>query len=225
MLEAIGQVLPQAIAVAVSPMPLVALVVLMIGGDRKAAFVWAFGWMVAVFVGLGIGTLLAGTGPGAATTGTDGRTGPDWLALVIGILFWALSLRSFRHMPKKGEIPAEPRWMKGVSAMKPIAALGLVFVILLINPKNTAVYLSVGPVVAANTTGVTEAVATILIITLIASCTPIIVALIPAFMGSKADSVLNDMHDWLIRHNSLILAVLFLILGASRLGHFLTSLA
>lgn len=74
MLETIGQVLPQAIAVAVSPMPLVALVVLMIGGDRKAASVWAFGWMLAVFVGLGIGTLLAGTGPGRPLLApTDGR--------------------------------------------------------------------------------------------------------------------------------------------------------
>ena len=93
----IGGLLPIAIGVAISVMPIVAAVVLMtsVGGTRKA---WAFtsGYFVAV---LGLTLLIAIVGQQADTGNGDGsgsgvRSGIQ-LLLGVGLLF--LSYRNFRN--------------------------------------------------------------------------------------------------------------------------------
>lgn len=224
MLDVIGQVLSQAVAVAVSPMPLVALLVLMIAGNRAMAWVWAFGWLLAVFAGISVGALLGGSSAGMAATGDSGHRGINWTAFVFAALFFWLAWRNLSHRPHKGEPVETPRWVEGLEKMTWYAALGLVMLLMLVNAKNTAIYLSMGATVASAQLGFTDAVITILIITVISSLTAIIVVLLPAILGKRADHVLAEMNTWLMRNNSLILGILFLILGASQLGHALQTI-
>ena len=83
--EAIGQVLPLAIVVAFSPMPIVAVVLMLVSARARTngpAFV--LGWLLGVGVVGGI--ILAVSGPVDASDSGQPATWVDWLKLVLGVL-------------------------------------------------------------------------------------------------------------------------------------------
>ena len=105
---AIGQSLPVAVGVLVSPLPIVA-VVLMLVGERARANAPAFvvGWFLAVLAVVGVVALLAGSAPPDA----DGPAAwTSWLKIVLGALLLLLSVRQWRGRPRGGaEPPASSR--------------------------------------------------------------------------------------------------------------------
>jgi len=44
-------------------------------------------------------------------------------------------------------------------------------------------------------------------------------------MGSRASKILGELHNWMARENTVIMAVLCLIIGAKLIGDAITSLA
>ncbi|ANS79934.1 hypothetical protein SGUI_2538 [Serinicoccus hydrothermalis] len=97
MLQVIGASLPSVVAVAVSPMPLVGLLFLLIGRGRGAAALWTLGWFAATLLGIGLGAALGASSAGRASSG--GEDGVNWAAWVFAVLFLVLSYRSFAGMP------------------------------------------------------------------------------------------------------------------------------
>ncbi|MFV0407658.1 MAG: GAP family protein [Propioniciclava sp.] len=225
MLEVIGQVMTQAVAVDVSPMPLAALLVLLISGRRPVATMAAIGWFVAVFIGVAAGALLGESSAGEAATGTDGSTGINWIAFVFAAFFLLLAWQHLRSIPRRGETAPTPGWIEGMTKLPWFAAFGLITALVLINAKNTAIYLSMGSAVAAAGLGPVTAAISVAVIAFIASLSAFAIVLVPVFLGEdRADRVLARMNSWLIQNNSLILGVLFLILGANQMGKALQSL-
>jgi Sap, sulfolipid-1-addressing protein len=90
--EAIGQLLPFAVGVAVSPMPIVAVVLMLV--TRRARTngpAFLVGWIAGIAI-LGA-ILLAIAGPASASD--DGRPAAwvDWLKLVLGLLLLLVAAR------------------------------------------------------------------------------------------------------------------------------------
>lgn len=108
---AIGQSLPVAVGVLISPLPIVAVVLMLVSGRAKAnAFAFLVGWFVAV----GAVTLLVATLAGAATPDDDGP--PLWAAIlkiVLGVLLLLLAVKQWRGRPRAGvEPPALGGWRR-----------------------------------------------------------------------------------------------------------------
>src|SRR6476646_1772182 len=83
--EAIGQILPLAVVVAFSPMPIVAVVLMLVSARARVngpAFV--LGWILGVGVVGGI--ILAVSGPADASDNGQPATWVDWLKLLLGAL-------------------------------------------------------------------------------------------------------------------------------------------
>src|SRR4029453_17231036 len=99
---AIGQSLPLAIGVAVSPISIIA-VVLMLTTPRARANGPAFvlGWLL----GLGVvgAVVLALAGPGGASEEGQPAAWVSWLKLVLGVLLLLVAAQQFRRRPHEGE--------------------------------------------------------------------------------------------------------------------------
>jgi len=108
--EAIGQSLPLAVGVALSPVPIIA-VVLMLTTERARSNGPAFvlGWLL----GLGVvgAIVLAVAGPGGASEAGQPAAWVSWLKLVLGVLLLLVAARQFRGRPHEGEEAALPKWM------------------------------------------------------------------------------------------------------------------
>src|SRR6266700_1576835 len=139
--NAISAILPQAIGVAISPVPIIA-VILMLFSQRARSNGSAFllGWVLALIVVGSIVLLLANLGKIAAE-GTP-STLAYVLKLLLGLLFLLLAIRQWRGRPKAGEEPQMPKWMATIDTFTAGKAFGLAALLAGVNPKNLALTLA-----------------------------------------------------------------------------------
>ncbi|MGN6241070.1 MAG: GAP family protein [Cellulosimicrobium cellulans] len=220
---AIGQSLPVAVGVLISPLPIVAVVLMLVSGRAKAnAFSFLVGWFVAV----GAVTLLVATLAGAATPDDEGP--PLWAAIlkiVLGVLLLLLAVKQWRGRPRAGVEPPAPKWMSAIDAFTPVKAAGLAVLLGAVNPKNLLLVVSGGAAIASAAPADTNAqVVASVVFALVASlgvATPVFIYL---FMGSRAATMLDELKAWMIHNNAVIMAVLLLVLGAKMLGDGISAL-
>jgi len=214
--SAIGQILPLAIGVAISPIPIVAVILMLLSKKAGAnSLSFLIGW-IAGLTAVGVVVLSLGW----ATT-TDSGSANDavlWGKVAIGVVFLFLALRNWHKRPKKGEEPAIPKWMGGIDDMKPGLALGLGIALSAINPKNLALTLSAAATINSAGLSTSEEYIVLAVFVLIAITTVALPVISYYGFRSKADATLPGVKDWLLEHNAAIMTVIFLVLGAKILG-------
>jgi threonine/homoserine/homoserine lactone efflux protein len=221
---AIGQILPLAVGVAVSPMPIAACV-LLLATPRARVIGPAFllGWIAGIAI---VGTIvMLVAGPSDASDAGGPATWVNWLKLVLGVLLLLVAVRQWRSQPK-GDAPAEaPKWMGALEKLTPVKALAAAFVLAGVNPKNLLIIIAAGVAVAQ--TGIPsgdQAIAWI-VFTIIAAIGVAAPVVIYFALGDRAKAILDGLKVWLIRHNTAVLAVLFLIIGFKLIGDAITGFA
>ena len=221
---AIGQSLPVAVGVLISPLPIVAVVLMLVSGRAKAnAFSFLVGWFLAV----GAVTLVVALLAGAAADGED--TGPPlWAAIlkiVLGLALLLLAVKQWRGRPRDGVEPPAPKWMAAIDGFTPPKAAGLAVLLGAVNPKNLLLVVSGGVAIATAAGDDTNAkVVAAIVFALVASvgvATPVFIYL---FTGDRAAAMLDGLKTWMIRNNAVIMAVLLLVLGAKMLGDGIANL-
>ena len=106
---AIGDILGLAAGVAVSPLPIVAMILLLATPRGRAnGILFGVGWLVGLAV-LGA-VVLALAGPADASAGGEPAAWTGWLKLLLGVLALLLALRQWRARPAEGAEPEMPRW-------------------------------------------------------------------------------------------------------------------
>jgi hypothetical protein len=221
--QAIGQSLPFAIGVALSPIPIIAVVLLLTtprAGTNGPAFV--AGWLLGLGVVGAIVLLLAG--PADAGTAGAPATWVGWLKLALGVLLLLLAVREFRARPREGEEPAMPKSMGALGKLKPGAALGLAAGLAGANPKN--LLLAVGGAVAIAQTGISgsQQVSAYVLFALIATIGVGIPVGIYVVMRDRSQALLARLNDWMAHNNATIMSVLCLIIGVKLIGDAISAL-
>jgi threonine/homoserine/homoserine lactone efflux protein len=222
--QAIGQVLSFGVGVALSPIPIIA-VVLMLATPRGRVNGPAFlgGWIVGLAVVGAIVLLVAG---GASAT-SDGKpaTWISVLKIVLGLLLWMLAARQWRGRPHAGDAPQLPGWMKAIDDFTPGRSAAMAVALSAINPKN--LLLTVGAAAAIAQTGASTAgqIVALAVFVLIATVGVALPVGIYYFMSDRAGKILGTLRDWMARENATIMAVLCLIIGAKLIGDAISALA
>jgi Kef-type K+ transport system membrane component KefB len=106
--QAIGDILPLAIGVAISPVPIIAIV-LMLGTPRARGngIAFAIGWVAGLTLA---GAIMLAIASGNATTGSgEPETWVSLLKVVLGTLFLLLALKQWRGRPAPGQEAAMPK--------------------------------------------------------------------------------------------------------------------
>ncbi len=215
--EVLGQLLPIAVGVAISPLPIVAVVLMLAtprGRVNGPAFVLA--WIVGLAVVGAVVILVAGDN--AHTDSGSPSDGVSWLKLVIGLALIALGVRQFRRRPR-GDAPGElPTWMAALDGFRWPKALGAGLVLSAANPKNLLLAVAGAAVIAqAGLSGGQEAgsLAIFVLIGTVGVAAPVVLYFA---LGDRSRAVLDDLRGWLAAHNAVIMSVLFVVIGFKILG-------
>lgn len=114
--QAISAILGFAVAVAISPVPIIA-VILMLFSQRARVNgpVFLAGWVVALAIVSGFSYLLAVQGD--APTSSAASDTIAWGKVVFGALFLLLAVRNWRGRPAPGTEPEMPKWMAGIDSL------------------------------------------------------------------------------------------------------------
>jgi hypothetical protein len=214
--EAIGHSLPLAIGVALSPLPIIAVVVLLTSSRaRSLGPVFVLGWLLGLVV---VGAIvLAVVGPSGASPGQR-TTWVSWVMIVVGVLLLVGAVRRFRGRTSAGEEVPLPAWMGALDRLKPAAALAGGVVAGGVRPKS--MLLAVGGAAAIAQTGIAGgqqaiAYAVFAVIATIGVAAPVVIYLA---MGERSVALLGRLKGWMRRNNAVILAVVLLVIGVILIG-------
>lgn len=222
--EAIGQLLPFAVGVAVSPMPIVAVTLMLVTRRaRSNGPAFLLGWLVGV--GLGGAALLALAGPTNASEDGAPADWVSWLKLVLGLGLVLLAARQWRGRPHEGDQVATPKWMGALDQFTPGKAALAGVALSIANPKN--LLLIVGGAAALAQLGLATGDETVswIVFTVIASIGVGAPVTIYFAMGDRAAKLLDELKTWMVQHNVAVMAVLCLIIGVKLVGDAITGLS
>jgi threonine/homoserine/homoserine lactone efflux protein len=224
MAEAIGHSLPLAIGVALSPVSIIAVVVLLTSSRaRSLGPMFVLGWLLGlVMVGA---VVLAVLGPSGADSSGQRTRWVSWVLIVLGVLLLVAAVRHLRGRTRGGEEAPLPAWMGAIDRLKPSAALGGGVVLGGVRPKS--LLLAVGGAAAIAQTGIAggqQAIA-YAVFTVIATIGVAMPVIIYFAMGTRSAELLGRLKGWMRRNNAVILAVVLLVIGVTLIGDGIGGLA
>ncbi len=213
----IGEILPLALVVTISPLNIIPAILLLF--TRKPlvnATAFLVGFTLGVGALLGLFVVLAGTVD--LSPGGDHARWTGGLKLILGTYLLAAAIRKFRGRPRGGEQGSMPSWMDGIAgygagrALSTGAALGAG------NPKNVVVGLAAAATIASSGLAGGQqfvVIAVYVVIAVLGVAAPIAVALC---LGNRAAEVLQGWNIWLKQNNATVMSVLFLVFGVVLIG-------
>jgi threonine/homoserine/homoserine lactone efflux protein len=221
--QGISEVLTFAIGVAISPVPIIA-VILMLFSQRANVNgpVFLLGWVVALAVVSGVVYVISDQSN--AATSTSASDSISWGKIVLGALFLLLAARQWRNRPAPGAEPVMPKWMAGVDKVAPGKALALGVLLAAVNPKNLILTLGAAAGLAQLGLSTSDAVVSLIVFVVVASLTIGVPVAYYLLGGDKAKTRLDELKDWLAVHNTAVMAVLFLVFGVDLIAKGLPEL-
>ena len=220
--EAIGVVLPFAVGVAISPVPIIAVILVLFSARARVnGPVFLIGWVVGVAV-VSVAVYLLSDASDASTDDTASDT-VSTTKLLFGVLLLVLAVRHFRAQ-RRAEAKTEPKWMASIDSLTPVKAGGLGALLSGLNPKNLALSLAAGATLAQIGATGGEAVVGLLAYIIIASLSIAVPVGFYLLGGNRAAAVLDGWKGWLSTHNDAVMGTLFLVFGVVLLGQGLQTL-
>ena len=215
--QALGNVLPLAVAVAIFPVPIIA-VVLVLGSPHGRAKGLAF--VLAWLVGLGaVGALvLFFAGTLDASESGEPATWVNVVFLALGVLLLVLAAKQWRNRPRPGAETPAPGWMTTIDQFTPAKAAGAGFALSALNPKNVLLTVAAAVEIAERGLPVGEQAAVLVSFVLLASVGVVTPLLLTLALGDRSHGLLEGLRGWMARYNAVIMAVLFVLIGAKLIG-------
>jgi len=213
--DVIGEILSFAVGVAVSPVPIAAVIVMLFTPKaRTNAPSFLIGWVVGLLL-VGFVVLLI---PGLEASGGEPTTTSGVVKGVLGLLLLVAGWGAWRKRPGPDETAQAPRWMDTIDDFGLGKSFGIGFLLSAVNPKNLLLVAAAAATIAAAGLSSGEETATLLVFTLIAASTVAVPVIGYLIVGERADGAFANAKDWLIQNNSVVMSVLLLIFGVSLVG-------
>jgi threonine/homoserine/homoserine lactone efflux protein len=222
--QAIGEVLPLAVVVALTPSAIIG-VVLMLATPRGRTNgpLFILGWVLGLAAG-GTILLLLSSGIGASEQGQPA----NWvsiLKLALGLLLLVIALKQWRGRPRGDREAKMPSWMQTIDQFTAPRAAGLGVLLSVVNPKNLLIL--VAAVAAIAQTGITAgkqavALAIFIVIGTVGPGAPVVIYF---GMGDRSKGILDELKAWLVQNNATIMAVICLVIAAKLIGDGISGLS
>jgi threonine/homoserine/homoserine lactone efflux protein len=215
---AVGDILPLALGMAISPIPIIAAILMLLSPKARSNGVgFLLGWIIGIIVAITLFTLLASVIP---TSDPDtAKPIKGTIQLVLGALLLVLAVGQWRKRPRKGQEVVLPKWMQAIDKVRFPAAFGLGFLLAAaVNPKNLIMSAGAGTAIATAGLPLEEDIVVIAIFTLISASTIAIPVIAYLFAADRLRRPLGELREWLGKENSIIMAVLLLVIGVSMIG-------
>jgi hypothetical protein len=220
-LSVVGEFLPQAVGVAISPIPIIAVILMLFTPRaRSNGIAFVLGWVFGLVV---VGGIVLAAGVASSDGGESTTSGI--VKVVLGVLLLLLAVRSWRSRPAPGDEAEMPGWMDGLDSFTPLKSAGIAALLSGLNPKNLALTAAGMASVSGADLSTAEEIGALAVFVAIASISvagPVIVFLV---WSDRVQPALTSMRDWLAVNNAAVMAVLLLVIGAKLLGDGISILA
>ena len=212
----LGTLLPLAIAVTISPIPIIAEILLLFTKRPvPAASAYLVGFVIGVALVLGILVIVAN----AIDLSKSGPSkGAGTLQLGLGVLLLVAAVRRFRRRPKDGEVAPSPKWMDGLASFTPGKSLGIGAAVGAANPKNIAVAVAGAAAISSAGLSAGQSIVSIVVYVVIAAAGVAAPLVVMVSLGDRAQGVLENWRAWLALNNATVMAVLLLVFGVVLVG-------
>jgi hypothetical protein len=219
--EAIGQAPSPAVGVALSPVPILAVILMLVTsrarkrpGVRRWLACWARRCRHDRLVGRG-----------AERRGREWRTGDLGEPAEARARCASPSCRSkqWRRRPHEGEA-ATPKWMGAIDSFTRAKSLGAGALLAGANPKNLLLAVAAAAIAQTEIPGAEQALAYAIfaVIGTVGVAAPVVIYF---GLGDRSGPILDRLKDWMGQNNAAIMAVLCLVLGAKIIGDAISGLA
>jgi threonine/homoserine/homoserine lactone efflux protein len=216
LVQAIGDVLPSAVGVLLSPIPIIAIIVVLgTPAARRNGPAFAAGWVVAL---LAVSTIIVLVAAGADDPDSAASEGVDWGKVALGVLFLGLAVKQWRGRPKPGEAPEPPALIGKLDGMGAGAMFGLGAFLSAVNPKNLALTAAAAATIAQYGLDGGETAVAIAFFVVVGSLSVVGPVLAYLVATDRVTGPLGAVKTFMIDHNAAIMIVLFLVLGTKMLG-------
>jgi hypothetical protein len=210
--QGISEVLPFAIGIAISPIPIIAVILILFSNRAKVngpAFL--AGWVIGLTVASTVVYLLSQAGDVGTDSGSSDTV--SWGKIVLGVVLLGLARRNWAKRPKAGETPALPKWMATVETITPLKAFGLAVLLSVVNPKNLILAVGAAAGLGQLDLSTGDAVVSLVVFVVVASISVAFAVVYEFVGGAKARATLDDLKGWMTDNNNAVMAVLFVVFG------------
>ncbi|MDN5762076.1 MAG: GAP family protein [Microlunatus sp.] len=220
--EVIGDILPLALGITISPVPIIAAILMLLSPKAKGTSVgFLLGWIAGIVIALVVFILLASVITPADPDQPQPVAGV--IKLLLGALMLVMALKQWRGRPHGDEEPALPGWMSAIDQMTAVKGFGLGFLLSAVNPKNLLMGAGAGVTIGSAGLGGGSVAVAVIVFTVIAAAS-VAVPVIGYLVAAKAMAgPLESLRTWLVRNNATVMAVLLLVIGVTLLGKGLGS--
>lgn len=215
--EVIGDILPLALGITISPIPIIAAILLLLSPKAKGTSVgFLVGWILGILIVLAVFILLASVITPADPDQPQPISGA--IKLLLGALMLVLAIKQWRGRPRDGAEPSMPAWMSAIDQLTAAKGLGLGLLLSAVNPKNLLMGASAGVTIGSAGLPFGSTVVTVALFTAIAAAS-VAVPVIGYLAAAEAMSgPLEELRCWLTSNNATVMAVLLLVIGVMMIG-------
>ena len=207
--QVLAQLIPVAIAAALSTVPIMATLFILLSERRRAtALPFLSGWVLGTAAGLTIATVAAQALPGRPR---QFATLVDNLEILVGgalVLFGLVTV--VRHARTSTSRP--PAWIEGIGSLGPLAAFGIGLVLNL-RPKALLLFAAAGLAISGAPPLVDNTLFLILVYTVIATSTVVAPTLATVFFPDRMEPRLVTARDWVSAHGTAVTGAIMILVG------------
>lgn len=208
----IAQLTTFALGAAASPLPVVAVLIMLLTkrakpGSIVMAICWALGNVTVIAIAIAFSKSLQPPARGLdpATEGT--------IALVIGVSLVIMGLVARRSRAHGNHETTVPKWVDSVDSLSPAGGGTLAFLNATTSPKNLALAITAGRLIAESTKSVPVMFASGLYYALIASLSIVVPVLFYFIGGERSIATLSRWRQLVTANAAAVMEIILLVLG------------
>ena len=221
MLSAMGHLLPIALAAALSTIPIMATILILLSPKRdRSAVPFLVGWVIGMAAVVLIGGFLAGLLPTGPRRTPQVAIGTAEIVIGSGVVVIAVLALARARRRSTGK---SQRWMRAVSSFGPLAAFGSSFALNL-RPKGLLLGAAAGLALASESLLLGDATAVVIIYLAIATSTVVAPIIITLANPDRMEPRLENARTWLEANSSAVTAVVMILVGVVIIGSGLSRL-
>jgi Sap, sulfolipid-1-addressing protein len=219
MLAVIGQLLPLALAVALSTVPITAVLTILLSPQSRAGLPYMLAFVIGNIIVTAAFSLGLRAVPVRAAVGAQVGLAVFEVILGAAIIAYAIVIFARRHLSTRSE--EIPRWLRAVGKLRawPAAGLGL---LLTVRPKSLLLTAAAGVAIGPAQLSASEFVIAVLVFVILGTSTVTVPVILALARPTSARRPLRAAERW-IAHNSRTVTVLVaLVIGTVLVGNGLT---
>ncbi|WP_022885997.1 GAP family protein [Glaciibacter superstes] len=216
MIGGIAELIPHALAIAISPMPVLGVILMLLSSRGKGSSIgFSVGWVTGVaFITAGA-SALSSLVILPSLSAAESHPLLAAVPIVLGAGFVALGIVQLVRGSRVAPDAELPGWLSRVDRLSPARASLVGFAYAAFRPKNFVISVAAGLVIGQRGHDLAEVTIMVVVFSVVASLTIVAPVVIFAFGGDRVKGAVRSARGWLLRHIRTIGSVAILFVGAA----------